>query len=109
MWLAVFTRYENGTSFCAMNKLPTGMDYDPRSERVFLGTDASAEAVIEYALKNRPEGQRRRPTTNNLLDDYKTAWRKSVEWRRSRGTTPEEVKRVDQAGVSPKQSVTCLP
>jgi hypothetical protein len=103
MWLAVFTRYEDGSSsFCALNKLPTGMDHDPKSVKAFLGMDASAEAVIEHALKNRPQGRRRRPTADNLLDDYKTGWRRSVEWRRSRGTTPEEVKRVDQGRGQPK-------
>ena len=80
MWLAVFTRYEDGSSsFCALNKLPTGMDHDPKSVKVFLGMDASAEAVIEHALKNRPQGRRRRPTADNLLDDYKTgAWNGAV-------------------------------
>ena len=102
MWLAVFTRYEDESSFCALNKLPTGMDHHPKSERVFLGMDASAEAVIEHALKNRPAGQRRRPSADNLLDDYRTGWRKSMEWRRSRGTTAEEVKRVDQGRSQPK-------
>jgi len=102
MWLAVFTRYEDGSSFCALNKLPTGMDHDPKSEKVFLGIEASAETVIEHALKNRPERQRRRPTADNLLDDYRIGWRKSVGWRRSRGTTPEEVKRVDQGRGQPK-------
>jgi len=100
MWLAVFMRYEDGSSFCALNKLPTGMDHE--SVKVFLGMDASAETVIEHALKNRPERQRRRPTADNLLDDYRTGWRRSVEWRRSRGTTPEEVKRVDQGRGQPR-------
>jgi hypothetical protein len=102
MWLAVFTRYEDGSSFCAMNKLPTGMDFPPKRKAVYLGLEASAEALIEHVLKNRPEGQRRRPTADNLLDDYKMGWRTSIEWRRARGTTAEEVKRVDERRGQPK-------
>jgi hypothetical protein len=102
MWLAVFTPYEDGSSFCAMNKLPTGMDFPPKRKAVYLGLEASAEALIEHVLKNRPEGQRRRPTADNLLDDYKMGWRTSIEWRRARGTTAEEVKRVDERRGQPK-------
>jgi hypothetical protein len=102
MWLAVFTRYEDGSSFCALNKLPTGMDLPPKRKAVYLGLEASAEALIEHVLENRPEGQRRRPTADNLLDDYKTGWRTSIEWRRARGTTAEEVKRVDERRGQPK-------
>jgi len=96
MWLSVFTRYEDGSSFCAVNKLSTGMDLHPRKKTVYLGLEVTAETVITCALSGRPDGQRRQPTEENLLDDYKKGWRESREWRRARGTTIEEIKRVDQ-------------
>ncbi|HYM75279.1 MAG TPA: hypothetical protein VE377_04805 [Candidatus Dormibacteraeota bacterium] len=96
MWLTVFTRYEDGSSFSACNKDSTGLDSHPQRKGTYLGPDASAEAVIEYALSNRPGGAIRRPTPENLLEDYKKFWRISVEWRRARGTTAEEIKRVDE-------------
>ena len=102
MWLAVFTRYEDESSFCAMNKLPTGMEMPPKKTAVYLGMEASAEEVIEHVLRNRPEGQRRPPTADNVLEDYKKGWRTSVEWRRARGTTLEEVKRVDERRGQPR-------
>jgi hypothetical protein len=95
MWLSVFTRYEDGSSFCAVNKLSTGMDLHPRKKTVYLGLEVTAETVITCALSGRPDGQRRQPTAENLLGDYKKGWRESLEWRRARGTTVEEIKRVD--------------
>ena len=102
MWLAVFTRYEDGSSFCAANKLPTGMDLPPRKKTVYLGLEASAESVIDCALRDRPEGIRRCPSAENLLDDYKKGWKENADWRRARGTTAEEIKRVDQARGKPR-------
>jgi hypothetical protein len=96
MWLTVFTRYEDGSSFSAANKNSTGVDSPPLRKVVFLGPEATAGAVIEHALSKRPEGQRRTPTPQNLLDDYKSGWRMSVAWRRARGTTVEEIKRVEE-------------
>jgi|SRR5579872_4049252 len=96
MWLTVFTRYEDGSSFAALNKESTGIDSHPLRKAMFLGPEVTAEAVIEYALSNRPEGRRRTPTPDNLMDDYRRFWRMSVEWRRPRGITAEEIKRVDE-------------
>jgi hypothetical protein len=96
MWLAVFTRYEDGSSFSAANKDSTGLDSPPQRTVAYLGPDASAEAVIEYALSNRPGAVIRRPTADNILEDYTKFWRLAVDWRRARGTTAEEIKRVDE-------------
>jgi len=96
MWLAVFTRYEDGSSFCAMNKLPTGIELPPRKKTLYMGLEANAAVVIDRALEERPEGVRRRPTAENLLDDYEKGWKENMDWRRARGTTAEEIKRVDQ-------------
>lgn len=96
MWLSVLTRYANATSFGVANKDATGLDEHPSRPIVYLGPDATSDAVVERALRERPEGLRRRPTPENILEDYKTAWRMHVDWRRQRGTTAEEFKRVDQ-------------
>jgi len=96
MWLTVFSRYEDGSSFSACNKDSTGLDSHPQRKVTYLGPDAFAEAVIEYALSKRPAAVIRRPTRENVLEDYKKFWRMSVEWRRTRGTTAEEIRRVDE-------------
>ena len=96
MWLTAFTRYEDDSSFSAANKHSTGVDSHPLRKAIFLGPDVTADAVIENAFSKRPDGQRRKPTLENLLDDYKRAWRRSVEWRRARGITAEEIKRIDE-------------
>jgi hypothetical protein len=102
MWLSVFTRYEDGSSFCAANKFSTGIELPPRKKTVYLGLEVNAERVIDCALSERPDGQRRRPTAENLLDDYKKGWRENIEWRRARGTTAEEIKRVDELRGQPR-------
>jgi hypothetical protein len=102
MWLSVFTRYDDGSSFCASNKLPTGIELPPHKKTVYLGLEANAETVIHSALSERPDGHRRRPAAEDLLDDYKKGWIENVEWRRARGTTAEEIKRVDQLRGQPR-------
>ena len=102
MWLTVFTRYEDGSSYAVANKIGTGLDQHPDRKVLYLGLLASAENVIEEALTKRPEGVKRRPTPENLLDDYKKGWRMQVEWLRARGTTPEEIKRIDEMRGRPK-------
>jgi hypothetical protein len=104
MWLSVFTRYEDGSSFAVANKVPTGLDQHSRRQIIYLGPDATADAVVEQALHNRPDGLRRRPTVENLLEDYTAAWRTHVAWRRERGTTPEEYKRVSERRALAKGS-----
>lgn len=108
MWLTVFTRYDDGSSFSAMNKDASGLDHYPRRKVVYLGPDASADDVVEHALRHRPEGSRHRPTPDNLLEDYKTAWRRIVEWRRARGTTAEEIKRIDERRKIPASQTESL-
>jgi hypothetical protein len=102
MWLSEFTRYQDGSSFGAFNKLPTGLELPPNKKTVYLGLEANAEAVIYCVLNERPDGLRRRPSAENLLDDYKKGWKESVDWRRARGTTAEEIKRVDQLRGQPR-------
>ena len=107
MWLAVFTRYEDGSSFNVANKNATGVDHHPAKKIVYLGTEASAQDVIKRARDGRPDGTRCRPDASNLLENYKKSWREHIEWRRSRGTSAEEYRRVDERrhaatpGVSP--------
>jgi hypothetical protein len=94
IWLTVFTRYEDASSFSVVNRDETGLDAQPRKKVVYLGADATADTVIARAVSDRPDGVRRRPNAENLLDDYQKGWRANVEWRRARGTRAEEYKRV---------------
>jgi hypothetical protein len=96
MSIAVFTRYEDQSSFSVVNTDWTGLDVPPEKKVVHLGPEATAETVLERALNERPEGARRRPTEENVLEDFTKNWQKHIEWRRTRGTTAEEYKRVDE-------------
>jgi hypothetical protein len=96
MWLCVFTRYEDDTSFGVSNKRPSLIDPYPKRRSITLGPDATAEQVIEKARRERPVGPRRRAVRENILSDYARSWRQFVEWRRARGTSAAEYKRIDQ-------------
>jgi hypothetical protein len=109
MWLTVFTRYEDDSSFSVVNRDATGLDSHPRKKVVHLGREATADSVITRALSDRPDGLRRRPTAENLLDDYKNGWRANVEWRRARGTTAEEYKRIAERRARAQSIEESLP
>jgi hypothetical protein len=109
MWLTVFTRYEDDSSFSVVNRDATGLDPQPRKKVVYLGADATADTVIARALTDRPDGLRRRPVAENLLGDYKKGWRANVEWRRARGTTAEEYKRVAERKARAKAAGESVP
>jgi len=96
MWLSVFTRYEDESSFAVANKDWPGLDPHPAAKIVYLGPEASAQQVLETLRSQRPLGTRHAPTQKNFLEDYKKGWRKQIEWRRARGRTPEEIKRIDE-------------
>ena len=106
MWLSVFTRYEDWSSFCVANKKPVPIDPHPTKKIVYLGPDAGGETVLEKARRDRPVGARRRPTRDNILPDYATSWRQYVEWRRARGTTADEYKRVAETKARAKAAGT---
>jgi len=106
MWLSVSTRYDDWSSFCVANKKPVPIDPHPTKKTVYLGSDASGETVLEHARRDRPKGVRRRPTRDNILSDYATSWRQYVEWRRARGTTADEYRRVSEAKARAKAAGT---
>jgi hypothetical protein len=103
MWLEAFTRYEDWSSFGVSNKKNFGLiDPHPTKKTVHIGADATAEQVIEKARRERPEGVRRRVSREDLLSDYATSWRQYVEWRRARGTTAAEYKRISERKAEAK-------
>jgi hypothetical protein len=109
MWLAVSTRYEDWSSFGVANKNETGVDPHPTKRIVYVGPDADAITVIEKARRDRPAGVRRHPTRDRVLSDYATSWRQHVEWRRARGTTVDEFKRVSERKARAKAAGTPWP
>lgn len=103
MWVAVWTRYEDWSSFGISNKKNFGLiDPHPTKKIVHIGANATAEQVIERARRDRPGGVRRRAVRENILSDYATSWRQYVEWRRARGTTAEEYKRISERKAAAK-------
>lgn len=109
MWLSVFTRYNDWSSFGVANKNETGVDPHPKKRTVYLGPNADAITVIETARRDRPEGVRRPSTRQSALSDYANSWRQHIEWRRSRGTTAEEYKRVGESKARAKAAGTPWP
>lgn len=77
-------------------------DPHPTKKIIHIGADASAEQVIDKARRERPRGVRRRVGRETLLSDYVTSWRQYVEWRRARGTTAEEYKRISERKAEAK-------
>ena len=103
MWVGAFTRYEDWSSFGVSNKKNFGLiDPHPTKKTVHIGADATAEQVINKARGERPEGVRRKVVPENLHSDYVTSWRQYVEWRRARGTTAEEYKRISERKAEAK-------
>jgi hypothetical protein len=106
MWMNTLTRYQDGSSFTVANKDETGLDPHPQKKIVYLGSQASAHDVLETARRQRPQAQRRVPTRENILEDYKKGWREYVEWSRARGRTPEELKRIDERRVARQKAAS---
>jgi len=103
MWVGAFTRYEDWSSFGVSNKKNFGLvDPHPTKRVVHLGADATAEQVIDKSRRERPGGVRCKVVPENLLSDYATSWRQYVEWRRARGTTAEEYKRIAERKAEAK-------
>jgi hypothetical protein len=74
MWVCVFTRYEDGSSFGVSNKKNFGLiDPHPTKKIVHIGADATAEQVIDKARRERPEGGRHPVVPSSILADYATA------------------------------------
>jgi hypothetical protein len=96
MFLSVLTRYEDWSSLSVSNRRPSPVDPHPTKRSICLGLEATVEEVMEKARRERPDHPRRKAVRENILPDYATSWRQRVEWRRARGTTAEEYKRVDQ-------------
>lgn len=103
MWMGALTLYQDWSSFGVSNKKNFGLiDPHPTKKIVHIGAEATAEQVIDKARRERPEGVRRRVGPENLLSDYATSWRQYVEWRRARGTTAEEYKRISERKAEAK-------
>jgi len=94
VWLSVSTLYQDWSSFGVSNKNAPPIDPHPKRNIQYIGPEASAEMVIEKARNERPAGARRPARRESRLTNYATSWRQYVEWRRARGTTAEEYKRV---------------
>ncbi|MGZ4813914.1 MAG: hypothetical protein ACXVZV_00795 [Terriglobales bacterium] len=94
MWVDVFARYADGRSMTAVNKNGHGLDPHPKRRIDYIGPQATAEHVIQHARSNFGAEGRLHPTEPQVIEGFKKNWTEYVQWRRERGTTAEEYKRV---------------
>lgn len=95
MWLAIFTRYQDGSSFNVANKNRTGLSEHPRKKVVYLGWQATAEDVLSQVRALRPATVQLTPTLENTLPEYIKNWREYMDWRRTTKITEAEYRVLD--------------
>lgn len=95
MSLSAFTRYRDGSSITVAAKIPSGLDSHPARKMIYLGPDATTSEVLDRLRTERPSTGQLQPTAENILPLYRQGWTEFIDWRRSRGTSLEEYKRMD--------------
>jgi hypothetical protein len=92
VWCDVVSQYEDGTS-CTHSSAPdSGLDQDPRNPNYKLPAQ-SPEVLLQAHLQTRPP----HPTSlhaSGFEADFVRAYRETMEWRISRGTTQAEISQV---------------
>lgn len=100
MWLAAWTQYPDGSSFTIANKTSSGVDPHPQRKVIDIGPDQPAEEVLRQALALRPSGEYLRFKPEDVIPNYIRRWKEYMEWRRQRGTTIDEFRRIDAQRVA---------
>lgn len=96
MWLAAWTQYTDGSSFTIANKNSTGVDPHPQRTCVDIGPDQPAEEVLRQALALRPPGEYVKFKPEDVVPNYIRRWKEYIQWRRQRGTSVDEFRRIDE-------------
>jgi hypothetical protein len=103
MWLAAFTRYRDGSSITVSTKIPSGLDSHPAKKKIYVGRDAPTSEMLDRLRTERPPTGQIQPRSENILSLYRQDWIEFIDWRRSRGTSLEEYKRIDARRLAEKQ------
>ncbi len=102
MWTEMVTRYEDGTAFIVSAHESPGLDPHPKRTTVRLPRTATVEEILQKMLAERPQKPMEIPQKDEVVTRFKKSWREYMEWRRAKGTSAEEYKRVDQKRVARK-------
>jgi hypothetical protein len=103
MWVDMTTRYEDGLLFSVVAKESAGLDPHPKRKSVRLPRTATIDEVFQKMMSERPQGPMLRVSRELVIPRFKQSWREYVEWRRQRGTTAEEYKRIDERRAARKR------
>ena len=103
MWVDMTTRYEDGLLFSVVAKESAGLDPHPQRKSVRLPRTATVEEVFQKMLAERPQGTMVKVSREQMLPLFKKSWREYAEWRRQRGTTAAEYKRIDERRAARKR------
>jgi hypothetical protein len=95
MWVSAYTRYLDGSSITVAARNPSGLDSHPTKKMIYLGPDATVPQVLDHLKRERPSAGQLQLTLENILPLYQQSWREFIDWRRSRGTSLEEYRRID--------------
>jgi len=103
MYVDMTTRYDDGLVFSVVAKEAAGLDPHPKRKSVRLPRTASLEEVFQKMLSERPPDAILEMNRETVVPSFKRSWREYVEWRRERGTTAEEYKRIDERRAARKR------
>ena len=95
MWFSAFTRYQDCSSITASARFPSELDPHPAKKIFYLGSLAAVTEILDRLRAERPSAGQLQPTEENTLPLYRKGWSDYMDWRRSRGTSLEEYKRID--------------
>lgn len=89
VWCDVLSQYADGTSCCHSSAGETGLDQDPRNPNYKLPAQPPA-VLVQTHLQTRP-AHPAPLSAEKFADDFVRAYRETMAWRVSRGTSQQEI------------------
>ncbi len=90
------TRYVDGSVFTISAHESPGLDPHPMRTTIRVPRTTTVEEILEKMLRERPEKVMVTPAKEMVVPRFKQSWREYMEWRRQKGTSAEEYRRVDE-------------
>ena len=92
-WIEVATRYQDGTGHTVTSMAATGLDDRP-GHPVIAMSGATAEQLIERALRERPVGHMQAVRADDVAHLFEQVYAESMAWRKTNGISQREVVKV---------------
>jgi hypothetical protein len=91
-WIDLVCEFSDGRSVTYTTSRPTGLDQRPGTQTVNApGTEP--EALYQRLLRERPTGDLKEITPTSVPTMFVEAYAKSIQWRKNKGVSVEEVAR----------------